>query len=577
MLQGIRARQAARALSIVAFTCLLAHHSQAQSPVSYERLLNTAKEPQNWLIYGNDYSSNRYSRLTQITPANVKSLNLAWVYQSAVAGSWQATPLVADGIMYVTQRPNDIVALDATTGRVFWIYRYNNAAEVKVCCGANNRGLAILGDTLFMGTLDAHLVAIDAKSGHPLWKTQVANGEAGYSLTVAPLAVKDKVIVGVGGGEFGIRGLIAAFDAKTGKEVWRFNTIPGPGEPGHETWEECPPNSTTYCDPEAWKHGSGSVWVTGSFDPNLNLNYWGIGNVGPDYNPDQRPGDNLYTASVVALDTDTGKLKWHYQFTPHDRYDYDSVQVPVLADITWKGAPLKAMLWANRNGNFYVLDRENGKFLLGKPFVRVNWMSGFDEKGKPIQTPQRPGMPTYPAVQGGSNWYSPSFSPRTRLMYVSAWEDQGMFYGGVPVTYKEGLGFGGGNLAPFVPSADEPAKAIPGAPAIPNLRRGPINDWTDAAGHGAVLAIDPTTGTPKWRYKMTDVTDTGIVTTATDLLFTGGREGYLQALDARTGALLWKQNLGAQMLNNPITYAVNGRQYVAAMAGLSLFVFALPN
>jgi alcohol dehydrogenase (cytochrome c) len=554
----------------------LAYGLKGQSPVGYDRLLNAAKESRNWLMYGGDYFSNRFSSLTQITPANAKTLNLAWVFQSPVAGSWEATPLVVDGIMYVTQRPNDVVALDAATGRVFWIYSYNNASDVKVCCGANNRGLAILGDTLFMGTLDDHLVAIDAKSGRLVWKTEVADSKAGYSVTVAPLAFKDKVIVGVGGGEYGIRGFIAAFDARTGKQLWKFYTIPGPGEPGHETWEACPPNSP-YCDPEAWKHGSGSVWVTGSFDPALNLTYWGIGNVGPDYNGDQRPGDNLYTASVVALDADTGQLRWHYQFTPHDRYDYDSVQVPVLADITWKGAPLNAMLWANRNGNFYVLDRATGKFLLGKPFVKVNWMSGFDEKGRPIQTPQPPGMPTYPAVQGGSNWYSPSYSPRTGLMYVSSWEDQGMFFGGTPVEYKEGLNFGGGNLLPFVPAPDAPTKAIPGAPSIPNLRRGPINNWTDAAGHGAVLAMDPITGTAKWRYRMIDVTDSGIVTTASDLLFTGGREGYFQALDARTGTLLWKTNLGAQMINNPITYSVNGRQYVAAMAGLSLFVFALPN
>jgi alcohol dehydrogenase (cytochrome c) len=428
---------------------------------------------------------------------------------------------------------------------------------------------------LFLGTLDAHLVAIDTKSGQPLWKTKVAESKAGYSLTLAPLAVKDRVIVGVGGGEFGIRGFIAAYHAETGREMWKFHTIPGPGEPGHETWEQCPPNSENYCDPEAWKHGSGSVWVTGSFDPDLNLNYWGIGNVGPDYNGAQRPGDNLYTASVVALDTDTGKLRWHYQFTPHDVYDYDSVQVPVLADIDWQGAPLKAMLWANRNGNFYVLDRATGKFLLGKPFIKVNWMSGFDERGRPIQTPQPPEMPTYPAVQGGSNWYSPSYSPRTGLMYVSTWHDQGQYFAGVPVVYEEGRGFGGGNNAPFVPSADDPTKPIPGAPPVPTLRRGPINNWTDAAGHGAVLAMEPATGEPKWKFRMTDVTDTGVVTTANDLLITGGREGYLQILDARSGKLLWKTNLGAQMLNNPITYAVNGRQYVAAIAGLSLFVFAL--
>ena len=551
---------------------------QAQTPIGPERLLNASKDAQNWMIYGGDYFSNRHSPLTQITPANVKNLTMAWAYQSPTTGSWQPTPLVVDGIMYLTQRPNDVVALDAATGRVFWMYRYNNANEIGVCCGANNRGLAILGDTLFMGTLDAHLVAIDTKSGMPVWKTKVGDSKMGYSLTIAPLAVKDRVIVGLGGGEFGIRGAIAAYDAKTGKEMWRFNTIPAPGEPGHETWEPCPPNSRTYCDPEAWTHGGGSVWVTGSYDPALNLTYWGTGNVGPDYNGDQRPGDNLYTASVVALDLDTGKLKWHYQFTPHDVYDYDSVQVPVLADITFQGAPLKAMLWANRNGNFYVLNRETGKFMLGKPFVKVNWMSGFDANGRPVQTPQPPGMPTYPAVQGGSNWYSPSYSPRTKLMYVSSWQEQGMLFGGVPVVYKEGgRGFGGGNLSPFVPTPGAPTRAIPGAPGVPNLRRGPVNNWTDAAGHGAVLAIDPSTGEPKWQFIMYDVTDTGIVTTASDLLFTGGREGYLQALDARSGTLLWRANLGAQMLNNPITYAVNGKQYVAAMGGLTLFTFALPN
>ncbi len=322
--------------------------------VNHERLLNSAKEPRNWLMYGGDYSSHRYSELTQLTPANAKNLHLAWVYQSPVAGSWEPTPLVVDGIMYLTQRPNDVVALDAATGRVFWMYRYSNSADIAVCCGANNRGLAILEDTLFMGTLDAHLIAIDARSGHPIWNKQVADSKAGYSVTVAPLVVKDKVIIGVGGGELGIRGFIAAYDARTGKELWKFHTIPGPGEPGHETWESCPPSSDKYCDPEAWKHGGGSIWVTGSYDPELNLTYWGVGNPGPDLNPDQRPGDNLYTASVVALDCDTGKLRWHYQFTPHDRYDYDAVQVPVLANITWQGKSLKAMFWANRNGNFFT-------------------------------------------------------------------------------------------------------------------------------------------------------------------------------------------------------------------------------
>jgi alcohol dehydrogenase (cytochrome c) len=537
-----------------------------QAQVGYERLLNAAKEPGNWLLYSGGYFSQRYSSLGQITPANVKNLELKWMYQAAVAGGWQTSPLVVDGIMYLTQRPDDVVALDAKTGRVFWIYRHTLAPTQLVCCGANNRGLAILGDTLFMGTLDAHLIAIDTKSGRPVWNAQVGDSKAGYSVTLAPLVVKDKVIVGVGGGEYGIRGYVAAYDARSGKEIWRFHTIPGPGEPGFETWAPCPANSETYCDSEAWKHGGGSVWVTGSFDPELNLTYWGVGNAGPDWNADQRPGDNLYTDSVVALDADSGRLKWHYQFTPHDRYDYDSVQIPVLADITWNGVPLKGMIWANRNGNYYVLDRATGRFLLGRPFVKVNWSNGFDERGRPIQTPQPPGKPTWPGNQGGTNWYSPSFSPHTKLFYVSAWENYATIFAGTPVQYQEGRNFGGFAGRPYVP--------VPGAPA-PAIRRGPINNWTEAAGTGAVLALDASTGELKWRFDMTDVTDSGILTTASDLLFTGGREGHFQALDARTGALLWKASLGAQIANAPITYQVDGKQYVATISGLSLCVFGL--
>ena len=546
---------------------VVSQHPLAQ--VTSDRLQNASREARNWLMYSGGYFSNRYSSLAQITPANAKNLELAWMYQAPAAGLWQTTPLVVDGIMYLTQRPNDVVALDAKTGRVFWMYRYTIPGTTIVCCGANNRGLAMLGDTLYMGTLDAHLVAIDAKSGRPLWNVEVASAKAGYSVTLAPLAVKDKIVVGVGGGEYGIRGFVAAYDARTGKEAWRFHTIPAPNEPGGDTWQACPPSQgASYCDPEAWKHGGGSVWVTGSYDPALNLTYWGVGNAGPDWNNTQRPGDNLYTDSVVALDADTGRLKWHYQFTPHDRYDYDSVQIPVLADIVWRGTPVKAMIWANRNGNFYVLDRQSGRFLAGRPFVKVNWMDTFDERGRPHQTPQPDGQPTWPGNQGGTNWYSPSYSPHTGLFYVSAWEGYATIFGGTPVEYQEGRNFGGGVNRPYVP--------VPGAPAVPGVgRRGPINNWTDAAASGAVLALDATTGEQKWKFPMTDVTDSGILTTGSDVLFTGGREGYFQALDARTGTLLWKTNLGAQIGNGPITYEVDGKQYVAAVAGLSLFVFAL--
>jgi alcohol dehydrogenase (cytochrome c) len=524
--------------------------------ITYERILRAAEEPHNWLTYSGGYSGNRYSLLQQINPTNVANLEQKWVFQGNVLGAWQSTPLVVDGIMYVTQRPNDVVALDAKTGRAFWIYRHNTPPDQKACCGSNNRGVAMLGDTLFMGTLDARLIALDARTGRRLWEIEVADYKTGYSLTLAPLIIKDKVIVGVGGGELGIRGFLVAYDARTGKEAWRFNTIPGPGEPGHETWEN-----------DAWKTGGGPIWLTGSYDPILNLSYWGVGNPGPDWNPAQRPGDNLFTDSVIAIDPDTGRLRWHFQFTPNDPYDYDSVQIPVLVDANWNGIPAKLMLWANRNGYFYALDRETGKFLLGKPFVKVNWSSGLDERGRPIQTPQPPGAATWPGNQGATNWYSPSYSPRTGLFYVSAWENYATIYRRQQAEYQAGRNFLGGGFTVLTP--------VPGAPGAPTLRRGPINNWTEAVGTGAVLAIDPNTGDQKWRFEMTDVTDSGILTTASELLFTGGREGYFQALNARTGQLLWKANLGGQIVAGPITYQVDGRQYVSTISGNNLVAFAL--
>ena len=524
--------------------------------VTSDRIVRASAEPQNWITYSGGYASQRYSLLSDITPANVKNLELKWILPNQVFGAWQSTPIVVDGIMYVTQRPNDVLAVDAKTGRVFWQYRYAVSPDARVCCGANNRGVAILGDTLYMGTLDAHLVAIDAKTGHSLWDVPVGDPKLGYSITLAPLIVKDKVLVGSGGGEYGVRGFVAAFDARTGKEVWRFHTIPGPGEKGHETWSG-----------DAWKTGGGSVWVTAPYDPALNLTYWGVGNPGPDFNAGQRTGDNLYTDSVVALDPDTGALKWHFQFSPNDPYDYDSVQVGVLADITWRGTPTKSLLWANRNGFFYVLDRTNGKFLFGTPFTKVNWASGLDEKGRPIPTPQPAGAPTWPGVQGGTNWYSPSFSPRTGLFYFSAWEGYASVYKGEQSQYVPGRNFLGGSATPFT--------GVTGAPGVRVGRSTPINSWTDAAGNGAVIAIDPQTGQKKWTFKQYDVTDSGILTTATDLLFTGGREGYFHALDARTGALLWKVSLGGSIVNGPVSYQVAGKQYVTVIAGNALFTFAL--
>ena len=530
----------------------------ASAQVTADRIARAASEPQNWLTNHGGYDSKHYSTLNQITPANLKDLEQKWVVQDQVFGAWESHPLVVDGIMYLTERPNDVMAVDAKTGKLFWLYRYTPSPDSRVCCGANNRGVAILGDTLYMGTLDAHLIAIDAKSGRPLWNTQVGDVKLAYSITMAPLVVKDKVIVGVGGAEFGIRGFIAAYDAKTGKEVWRFNTIPGPGEPGHETWSG-----------DDWKNGGASVWNTGSYDPELNLTYWGVGNPGPDWNPDQRPGDNLYSDSVVALDPDTGQLKWHFQFTPHDPYDYDSTQVAVLADIEWQGRPTKAMMWANRNGFFYVLDRTNGKFLLGEPFVKVNWASGLDKNGVPIQTPQPPGEPTWPGVQGGTNWYPPSYSPSTGLFYFSVWENYASVFRKEEQEYQPGRNFTGGAAPVLAPT--------PGAPTIGVGRRGPINNWTSAVGNGATVAVDPKTGKRVWTFSQYDVTDAGMLTTASDILFTGGREGYFYALDAKTGKELWKTNLGGSIVMAPITYQIDGKQYISVISGHTLVTFALRN
>src|SRR5262252_8330709 len=525
-----------------------------RAQVSNERLLRAADEPHNWLTYYGTYMSQRYSTMNQINLTNVKNLEQKWVFQAESLEKFETTPLVVAGIMYITQAPSDALALDAGTGRVFWIYRYYPSTDARPCCGSVNRGLAMLGDTLFLATLDAHRASIDAKTGRPLGNTKVANPAAGYVMTVAPLVVKDKVIVGIAGGEFGIRGFIAAYDARSGREAWRFNTIPGPGEAGHDTWRG-----------DNWQHGGGSIWVTGSYDPALNLTYWGIGNPGPDWNPAQREGDNLYSDSVVALNPDTGKLKWFYQFSPNDPYDYDSTQVPVLVDMAWKGTPRKLMMWANRNGFFYVLDRVNGQFLAGYPFVKVNWASGVDTKGRPIQTPQPQDAPVFPGVQGATNWYSPSYSPRTGLFYVSAWEDYSSVFIKEAQNYEEGRRFVGGR----------PTSPIPGGQNVPSLKRGPLNTWTEAAGHGAIIALDPNTGQKKWKFTMTDVTDSGILTTATDLLFAGGREGYFHAFDARTGAVLWKTSLGGQIDSGPMTFQVEGKQYVTVAAGHSLFTFAL--
>jgi alcohol dehydrogenase (cytochrome c) len=522
-----------------------------RAPVTSERLLAAEHEPQNWLTYSGGYASQRHSTLKQLTAANVKNLSMRWIFQVRSFEKFETTPLVVDGVMYFTQAPNDVIAVEAATGRLIWSYSYQPSAAARLCCGNVNRGLAILDEALFMATIDAHLIALEAKTGRTLWNVEIADPAAGYSMTLAPLVIKDKVLIGVAGGEYGIRGFIAAMDPRSGKEIWRFYTVAGPGEPGRETWAG-----------DSWQHGGASVWLTGSYDPALNLTYWGTGNPGPDYNDDVRAGANLYSDSVVALDADSGKLKWHFQFSPHDEFDYDAVQVPVLANMDWRSKPRKVMLWANRNGFFYVLDRATGEYLSGKPYIKLTWAKGLDDQGRPVRGGVRPsaeGTRVYPGVLGGTNWYSPSYSPRTGLFYVPVWENYYSSFMRFPIEYTPGLRYTGGT------------------PRSPMGRRGVAGGPVGEEGYGAVRAIDPLSGERRWEFRMPDFTTSGVLTTASDLLFTGSRDGYFYALDARNGAMLWKAPVGGPVVAGPMTYQVGGRQYVAIAAGHALFSYALPD
>jgi PQQ-dependent dehydrogenase (methanol/ethanol family) len=508
--------------------------------VSATRLLKAADEPAQWLMYSGDYAGRRYSALNQITTANVRELGVHWTFQPGRPGMLEGTPLVIDGLMYVTGANSEMWALDAHSGRVIWRYRHRLPKRIPLCCGPENHGVAVLGDNVYLATLDAHLVALDAKSGAVIWDVEADDYRKGYSFSVAPLAVKDKIIVGVAGGEYGMRGFIDAYEAETGKRAWRFYTIPAPGEPGHETWSG-----------DSWKRGGAPAWLTGTYDPALNLTYWGIGNPGPDLHGGDRKGDNLYSDSVVALDVDTGRLRWHFQFTPHDVHDWDATQIPMLLDLKIKGEPRKALVLANRNGFFYALDRTDGKFLFAKTFAQVTWAKGVDANGRPIVLPGTDPTPegnnVCPGVGGATNWMSPSHSPQTGLFYVTAREQCDTYYS-APQTYREGrLYFGSTNHA------------------VPGEQR-----W------GTVRALDPTTGDVKWEFRTFLPSSAGTLATASGLVFTGDRDGYVMALDAATGSLLWRLNVGGQVNATPMTYSIDGRQYVAVAAGSAIFSFALP-
>jgi alcohol dehydrogenase (cytochrome c) len=516
--------------------------------ITFDRLLNADAEPHNWLMYWGNFHGTHYSPLQQIDTENAARLQLAWAFPMPGDSVLEATPLVVDGVMYTTQ-PAAVVALDARTGRQIW--RYTRAQKVRNPYEINpfNRGAALLGHRLFVGTLDAALIALDARTGRPLWETQVADSMVGYSLTSAPLIVKDKVLVGITGGEFGARGFLDAYDAKTGTRLWRWYSVPAPGEPGHDTWLG-----------ESWKQGGSPMWLTGSYDPDLNLVYWTVGNPAPQIDRSARGAlDNLFSDSVVAIDPDTGQRKWHYQFTPNDGHDWDSCQDLVLVDRMWRGQMRKLLLHADRNGMFYVIDRTNGKLLSGTPFVHVNWNTGFDANGRPIAVPGSNSSPegsffVYPTVGGATNFQAPSYSPLTGWMYLE-YSENGQRYVSAPVTFEAGreyIGRAAGGAAPG-PRPGEPSASA------------------------GIKALDPETGKTMWDFKIIRGSLTnGVLATGGNVVFGAVRDGNLVALDARTGKHLWHAATGTNMAASPMSYAVDGRQFIAIAAGNTVYAFSLP-
>ena len=510
---------------------------QASAQVTSERLLNSSKEPQNWLMYSGNYAGHRFSALDQINTSNAASLVPKWAYQTMAGGKFETTPLVVDGVLYGTGQEDRVFALDARSGRPIWQYQRALPVDIKPCCGRVNRGMAILGDKVFVATLDAHVLALDAKTGAVVWDVESANHAKGYSFTLAPLVIKNLVLVGVSGGEYGIRGFIDAYDATTGARKWRFYTIPGPGEPGHETWEG-----------DSWKIGGSPAWITGTYDPATNTTFWTTGNPSPSNRGEGRAGDNLYADSLVALDADTGRLKWYFQFTQHDEHDYDATQVPVMID----DGDRKLIAQANRNGFFYVLDRTNGKLISATSYAKVTWSTTKDATGRPV--PDKNAVPTpegnrvCPGAAGSTNWMSPTYDPQTKLFYVTAREQCDIF-ATAPQPYEAG-------------------HAYYGSAYFPNDEAQPF--W------GALRALDPATGKVKWEWKHPSPTWAGVLSTAGGLVFTGDAEGNVIALDATTGKALWHFQCGSSVYSSPMSFAVDGKQYVAVAAGSALFTFGLP-
>ena len=503
--------------------------------VTNAQLLAGTNDPKQWLLYGGDYSNQRFSPIATLTPAAVAALQVAWIFPTGTLGQFETSPVVYDGIMYVTSSYNRLFALDAATGELYWRYDHKQPDDLRLCCGPVNRGVGIKGDTVMMATLDAHLIAFDRLTGAIKWNVEIANYADGYSTTSAPFVVNNMAIIGVAGGEYGVLGFFDAYDIDTGKRVWRHYTMPKAGEPGAETWAG-----------KSYEAGGSPAWTSGAYDPKANVLYWTTGNPGPDWNGDDRAGDNLYSDSVMALDPATGEMKWYFQFTPHDVWDYDGNTQVFLVDMDYHAKPLKALVQANRNGFYYILDRTTGAFVQASPYLeQVNWAT-IDAKGRPVVNPralpaEEPDARVCPGNMGGMNGaWSGALNPKLKLVYIPAIEACQQFAKGIPI------------------------RAV-GQPYMGGM---PVTtDVTADTAYGDLNAIDIATGEIRWRYKDTDPMGGGALATAGGVVITGSQDGHAIALDAATGKLLWKFRLGGGVRSQPIAYQAGGDTFVAIGAG----------
>jgi alcohol dehydrogenase (cytochrome c) len=527
---------------------LQAHLPEEEEPsrptisVSSERLNAAGKNTDEWLTYSGSYDGARYTSLAEITPANVNQLRLRLIRQFDIninQQGIQATPLVVNGVIFIITDAEHVFALNAKTGDVIWEYKRPVPRDLPVASGLVSRGLAVSGSNIFLGTLDGNLIALNAADGKLVWETRVASPSSGYSITGAPLVVNGLVVVGVSGGEFRIRGFLAAYDASSGQQKWKFFTIPGPGELGHETWEN-----------DAWRTGGGGTWVTGSYDSSTDLLYWGVGNPSPPFLGDVRPGDNLFTASVIALHASTGKLAWHFQFSPHDEHDWDAAQTPILTDLTIKGEVRKVICWANRNGFYYVLDRVTGEFLTGVPFVEIDWAKGLTPAGRPILADaarlSTVGRRMKPGIEA-TNWQNPAFDRQRGTIFIPATQASSIF-------------------------SKRPSNEVRVGPHGYALGSG----WSQIEPPTRlVVALDAATGSQKWQYRGSVSEDySGLLSTGGGLVF-GARGGTLFALDADSGREVFSQPLGGVTKSPPISFTIDGKQVIAVAAGRALFVFGL--